>query len=104
MSGTWSFRATSSAGFFISFGGSVQKNHLYGYAGEPRLGLACVPVRPGPGLLRGTKLRANVATGVQEPSLATEFTACTGSSRRLGDTADIALTALRRWGRSVRGR
>ena len=33
---------------FYSVGGSLQKNHLYGYAGEPRLGLSWVPVRPGP--------------------------------------------------------
>ena len=58
---------------FYTFGGSVQKNHLYGYAGEPRLGLAYVPVRPRAGLFHGTKLRANLATGVQEPSLATEY-------------------------------
>ncbi len=54
---------------FYNVGGSLQKNHLYGYAGEPRIGLAYVPVRPGPGKFHGTKLRANLATGVQEPSL-----------------------------------
>ena len=74
---------------FYSVGGSLQKNHLYGFAGEPRLGLAWVPVRPGAGLFRGTKLRANLATGVQEPSLSTEFTSL---YRQLaGDPADIAL-------------
>lgn len=76
---------------FYSLGGSLQKNHLYGYAGEPRLGLAWVPVRPGPGLLRGTKLRANLATGVQEPSLATEFDSLYRELNVLGDTSDIDL-------------
>ena len=76
---------------FYSVGGSLQKNHLYGYAGEPRLGLAWVPVRPGPGRLRGTKLRGDLATGVQEPSLATEFESLYRQLGQQGDTADIAL-------------
>ncbi len=76
---------------FYSVGGSLQKNHLYGYAGEPRLGLAWVPVRPGAGRLRGTKLRANLATGVQEPSLSTEFLSLYRQLQAAGDTADLAL-------------
>ncbi len=76
---------------FYSVGGSLQKNHLYGFAGAPRLGLAWVPVRPGPGLLRGTKLRANLATGVQEPSLATEFDSLYRELNTLNDTSDISL-------------
>jgi iron complex outermembrane receptor protein/vitamin B12 transporter len=59
---------------FYSFGGAIQRNNLYGTAGTPRFGLAWVPVRPSSGLLRGTKIRANAATGVQEPSLSSEFT------------------------------
>ncbi|HEV2645652.1 MAG TPA: TonB-dependent receptor [Acidobacteriaceae bacterium] len=58
---------------FYSLGGAVEKNHLYGIAGTPRIGLAYVPVRPGGRLMRGTKLRVNVATGVQEPSLSMDF-------------------------------
>jgi iron complex outermembrane receptor protein/vitamin B12 transporter len=58
---------------FYSAGGAVEKNHLYGVAGTPRIGLAYVPVRPGGKWLRGTKIRANVATGVQEPSLSVDF-------------------------------
>jgi vitamin B12 transporter len=58
---------------FYSAGGAVEKNHLYGIAGTPRIGLAYVPVRPGGRWVRGTKLRVNVATGVQEPSLAVDF-------------------------------
>ncbi|HEX4155906.1 MAG TPA: TonB-dependent receptor [Acidobacteriaceae bacterium] len=77
--------------FFYSVGGSLQKNHLYGYAGEPRFGVAVVPVRPGNGLLHGTKLRANLATGVQEPSLATEFESLYRQLEENGDTTDIQL-------------
>ena len=76
---------------FYSFGGAVEKNHLYGLAGTPRLGLTFIPVRPGPGLLRGTRLRANVATGVQEPTLALEENSLYRQLLAAGDTADIAL-------------
>jgi iron complex outermembrane receptor protein/vitamin B12 transporter len=58
---------------FYSFGGAIQRNNLYGTAGTPRFGLAWVPVRPGHQFMHGTKLRANAATGVQEPSLSNEF-------------------------------
>jgi len=58
---------------FYSLGGAIERNDLYGTAGTPRFGLAWVPVRPGNGFLHGTKLRANAATGVQEPSLSNEF-------------------------------
>ncbi|HZL27728.1 MAG TPA: TonB-dependent receptor [Acidobacteriaceae bacterium] len=58
---------------FYSAGGAVEKNHLYGIAGTPRIGLAYVPVRPSDKLFHGTKIRANAATGVQEPSLSLEF-------------------------------
>ncbi len=85
------FQGDIASRVFYSFGGSVQKNHLYGYAGAPRLGLAWVPVRPGPGLLRGTKLRANLATGVQEPSLATEFESLYRELNASGDATDLAL-------------
>lgn len=83
---------------FYSFGGSLQKNHLYGYAGEPRFGLAYVPVRPGAGLFRGTKLRANVSTGVQEPSLATEFNSLYRQLTGAGDFADIARYGIQQLG------
>ena len=76
---------------FYSLGGAVEKNHLYGIAGTPRLGLAFVPIRPGPGRLRGTRLRANVATGVQEPTLALEENSLYRQLLAAGDTADIAL-------------
>lgn len=75
---------------FYSLGGGVEKNHLYGITGAPRIGLAYIPVRPGTRYFRGTKLRANVATGVQEPTLALEFASLYTQLLQAGDTADIA--------------
>ena len=75
---------------FYSAGGAVEKNHLYGIAGTPRLGLSYVPVRPSSKLLHGTRLRANAATGVQEPTLAIEYGSLYNQLLAAGDTADIA--------------
>ena len=76
---------------FYSFGGSLQKNHLYGIAGTPRLGLAWIAVRPeAHRYFHGTRLRANAATGVQEPNLATEFSSLYSTLLALGYAADIA--------------
>ena len=75
---------------FYSAGGAVEKNHLYGIAGTPRLGLSYVPVRPSAKLFHGTRLRANAATGVQEPTLAIEFESLYTQLLQAGDTADIA--------------
>jgi vitamin B12 transporter len=58
---------------FYSAGGAIEKNHLYGIAGTPKVGLSYVPVRSSGGFFHGTRLRANYATGVQEPTLALEF-------------------------------
>lgn len=54
---------------FYSLGGGVEKNHLFGTIGTPRIGLAYYPVRPGNGIFHGTKIRFNFAKGYQEPSL-----------------------------------
>ncbi len=75
---------------FYSVGGAVEKNHLYGIAGTPRFGLTFVPVRPSGGFLHGTRLRANAATGVQEPTLALELNSLYYQLLAAGDTADIA--------------
>jgi vitamin B12 transporter len=75
---------------FYSAGGAVEKNHLYGIAGTPRLGLSYVPVRPSAKLFHGTRFRANAATGVQEPTLAIEFESLYTQLLAAGDTADIA--------------
>jgi len=75
---------------FYSAGGSFEKNHLYGTTGAPRLGLAYAPVFPGGKWMRGTRLRANLATGVQEPTLGIEFASLYQQLLQAGNTADIA--------------
>jgi vitamin B12 transporter len=75
---------------FYSAGGALEKNHLYGIAGTPRLGLSYVPVRPSRKAFHGTRLRANAATGVQEPTLALEHNSLYTQLLAAGDTADIA--------------
>jgi vitamin B12 transporter len=75
---------------FYSVGGAIEKNHLYGVAGTPRVGLAYFPVRPSSKPFRGTKIRANIATGVQEPSLAIEFSSLYKELQQANDTTDIA--------------
>lgn len=75
---------------FYSLGGAVEKNHLYGIAGTPRIGLAYVPVRPSSRRFHGTRLRASVATGVQEPSLAAEFSSLYSELEQTGNQEAIA--------------
>jgi len=75
--------------FFYSAGGGVEKNHLYGITGTPRVGLSFVPVRPGTGWFRGTLVRFNAATGVQEPSLGIQFNSLYTLLQQAGDAADI---------------
>ena len=75
---------------FYTAGGAVEKNHLYGIRGTPRLGLAYAPVRSATGWFHGTRLRANAATGVQEPTLALEYASLYEQLLQIGDTADIA--------------
>jgi iron complex outermembrane receptor protein/vitamin B12 transporter len=75
---------------FYSAGGGIEKNHLYGITGTPRLGVSYVPVRPGTKWFRGTLLRANAATGVQEPTLGIQFASLYTQLQEAGDTADIA--------------
>jgi iron complex outermembrane receptor protein/vitamin B12 transporter len=75
--------------FFYSAGGAVEKNHLYGIAGTPRLGLSYIPVRPSHGAFHGTRLRANAATGVQEPTLALEESSLYTQLLQAGNTAAI---------------
>jgi len=75
---------------FYSAGGALEKNHLYGIAGTPRLGLSYVPVRSSGKLFHGTRLRANAATGVQEPTLSLESNSLYTQLLNAGDTTDIA--------------
>jgi len=75
---------------FYSAGGAVEKNHLYGIAGTPKLGLTYVPVRSSGKYFHGTRLRANAATGVQEPSLALQYSSLYSELLAAGDTTSIA--------------
>jgi vitamin B12 transporter len=74
---------------FYSAGGAIEKNHLYGVAGTPRLGLAYAPVWPQSKWMHGTRLRASAATGVQEPSLAVDFSSLFTQLEEAGNTAAI---------------
>ena len=51
-----------------SFGGSITRNELVGTYGNPRVGLTWDIIHPGAQPFHGTLLRANAATGLQEPS------------------------------------
>jgi len=75
---------------FYSAGGAIEKNHLYGIAGTPKIGLGYVPVRPSGKIFHGTRIRVNAATGVQEPTLAIEEESLYTQLLAVGDIADIA--------------
>ena len=75
---------------FYSWGGSIEDNDRYGIAGTPRLGLSYAPVRPGRRIFRGTLLRANVATGVQEPSLTADLTSLRSLLAETGNVSAIS--------------
>jgi vitamin B12 transporter len=80
---------------FYSLGASIEKNHLFGVLGTPRIGLAYTPVFPSRRIFRGTRLRASVATGVQEPSLNVQFTSLYDQLQQSGDTAAITTYNIR---------
>ena len=54
---------------FYTLGGGVEKNQLYGTVGAPHLGASYYLVRPGAGLLHGTRLNFNFSKGYKEPTL-----------------------------------
>jgi iron complex outermembrane receptor protein/vitamin B12 transporter len=54
---------------FYTLSGVIEKNQLYGTVGQPRVGLAYFPIRPGDGFAHGTKLTFNFSKGIQEPDL-----------------------------------
>jgi vitamin B12 transporter len=58
---------------YYTLGGGVEKNQLYGTVGTPHVGLVYYPVRPGHGVVHGTKLKFSYANGYQEPSLGEQF-------------------------------
>ncbi len=75
---------------FYSLGGGIEDNGLYGVAGTPRIGLAYAPVLPGHRIFRGTRLRANIATGIQEPTLYDQTTSLFTQLDQAGDQTAIA--------------
>lgn len=58
---------------FLSLGGAVEKNHLFGTRGTPRLGIAWAAVKPSDRKFHGTRVWADVSRGVQEPNLNAQF-------------------------------
>ena len=74
---------------FFSLGGAVEKNHLYGTRGTPKIGLAWAAVRPSERKFHGTRLRADVSRGVQEPNLNTQYGALYGVLQAVGNVAAI---------------
>ena len=54
---------------FYTLGGGVEKNQLYGTVGAPHLGASYYLVRPGQGLVHGTRLNFNFSKGYKEPTL-----------------------------------
>ena len=87
---TLQFQGNVKNRLFYSAGGAIEKNHVYGLAGTPRIGLAWVPVRVGKKKFHGTRLRASAATGVQEPSLALQFSSLYYELMAAGDAAEVA--------------
>jgi vitamin B12 transporter len=59
--------------FFYMAAGGVEKNGLFGTVGTPRGGASWYVVRPGQGVLHGTRLSVNFAKGYQEPTLNQQF-------------------------------
>ncbi len=81
--------------FFYSLGGNVEKNQLFGTVGDPRIGLAYYPVRPGAGWAHGTKLKFNFAKGIQEPDLFSQFDSLAGILDANGESAVVAQYGIR---------
>ena len=76
---------------FYSAGGSLEKNHLYGITGAPRIGISYVPVRPGTKWFHGTLLRKPARLPVcRSRRLRLSFPSLYTLLQEAGDTADIA--------------
>jgi vitamin B12 transporter len=69
---------------FYSLGGAIVNNEVYGIKGTPRIGLTYDAIHPGAGPFHGTLLRANVATGLQEPSLIAQLTSLNTLLQQIG--------------------
>ncbi|HEX3968504.1 MAG TPA: TonB-dependent receptor plug domain-containing protein, partial [Edaphobacter sp.] len=80
---------------FYSLGGAVQDNGLVGITGTPRIGLAWDAVRPGVKPFHGTRLRANAATGVAEPSTIAQLTSLETLLEQTNNSSAIATFNIR---------
>jgi vitamin B12 transporter len=69
---------------FYTLSGDIEKNQLYGTVGQPRIGLAYFPVRPGAGIAHGTKLTFNFSKGIQEPDLNSQIGSLQGILEQYG--------------------
>ena len=69
---------------FYTLSGDIEKNQLYGTVGQPRIGLAYFPVRPGAGIAHGTKLVFNFSKGIQEPDLNSQLNSLQGVLAQYG--------------------
>jgi iron complex outermembrane receptor protein/vitamin B12 transporter len=69
---------------FYTVSGNIEKNQLYGTVGQPRVGLAYFPVRPGGGIAHGTKLTFNFSKGIQEPDLNSQLGSLQGILEQYG--------------------
>jgi iron complex outermembrane receptor protein/vitamin B12 transporter len=69
---------------FYTLSGDIEKNQLYGTVGQPRIGLAYFPVRPGGGIAHGTKLTFNFSKGIQEPDLNSQIGSLQGILEQYG--------------------
>jgi vitamin B12 transporter len=75
---------------FYTLSGDIEKNQLYGTVGQPRIGLAYFPVRPGVGIAHGTKLTFNFSKGIQEPDLNSQLGSLQGILEQYGYSDLIA--------------
>lgn len=87
---TLQVQADVSNRIFLSLGGAVQHNTLYGTEGTPRMGIAGYPVRPGAGWFRGSKLHFNFSKGVQEPNLTAQTSSLYATLVTAGQTGALS--------------
>lgn len=75
---------------FYTAAGNVEKNQLFGTVGTPRVGAAWYLVRPGQGVLHGTKIDFNFARGYKEPTMDAQFGSLYNFLRQNGGQAAVA--------------
>ncbi len=66
---TLAFQGDYKNRLFYTLGGGIEKNGLFGTVGAPHLGASYYLVRPGRGMLHGTRANFNFSKGYKEPTL-----------------------------------